>query len=243
MATGLRTRAQDKSPKSPHATQPTNADLESKIAALSTMIGEKLDKITTEVSSINRKFAELEESVQFNSDKLAHIELRELPKLQSSIQIEVANLEKKITMMEIYNRKANLLFYGIVQESREENIMEILKSKVFTTLGLTEEDAAKIAIINAHRLPRRDTSGSKGPNPIIAKFCYMQDRDRILSLYEAGERNRSRADGNHRRVNLWEKNTRTPNKLLQKVFQRFLVVFNIKNNILKVPQNPTSGKP
>ena len=95
MATGLRTRAQDKSPKSPHATQPTNADLESKIAALSTMIGEKLDKITTEVSSINRKFAELEESVQFNSDKLAHIELRELPKLQSSIQIEVANLEKK----------------------------------------------------------------------------------------------------------------------------------------------------
>ena len=39
------------------------------------------------------------------------------------------------------------------------------------------------------------------------------------------------------------KNTRTPNKLLQKVFQRFWVVFDIKNNILKVPQNPTSGKP
>ena len=98
-------------------------------------------------------------------------------------------------MIEIYNRKANLLFYGVA-ESREENIMETLKSKVFTTLGLSEEDAAKIAIINAHRLPRRDTSGNKGPNPIIAKFCYMQDRDRILSLYEAGERNRSRPDGN-----------------------------------------------
>ena len=34
----------------------------------------------------------------------------------------------------------------------------------------------------------------------------------------------------------------TPNKLLQKVFQRIWVVFNIINNILKVPQNPTSGK-
>ena len=66
-----------------------------KIAEFSTMIGNKLDIITSEVSSINRKFAELEESVQFNSDKLAHIELREIPKLQSSIQSEVSNLEKK----------------------------------------------------------------------------------------------------------------------------------------------------
>ena len=34
----------------------------------------------------------------------------------------------------------------------------------------------------------------------------------------------------------------TPNKLLQKVFQRIWGVFDIITNILKVPQNPTSGK-
>ena len=179
-------------------TQPTNADLDARIVELSTMLGGKLDNLTSEVSAINRKYAELEQSVQFNSDKLSHIESREIPKLQSSIESEVQKLEKKITMMEIYNRKANLLFYG-VDEGRDENTTETLKNKVFTTLGLGKEEAAKIAIINAHRLPRRgDTSSAdnRGPNPIIAKFCFMQDRDRILSLYETGERNRHRNPAN-----------------------------------------------
>jgi hypothetical protein len=40
---------------------------------------------------------------------------------------------------------------------------------------------------------------------------------------------------------IYEKNTFTPNKLLQKVFQRILVLLGIVNDILKIPKNPSTG--
>ena len=71
---------------SQNAAQPTSADLQSRIVEFSKMIGEKMDKLADEISSINRRFSELERSVQFNSENLVQIELKEIPNLQTSIE-------------------------------------------------------------------------------------------------------------------------------------------------------------
>lgn len=70
---------------------------------------------------------------------------------------------------------------------------------VFIDLGISREEAARIIIVNAYRLPRksRDTDGAaagdQGPDPIIAKFAIMRDRQRILEAYDNQSRNKNAA--------------------------------------------------
>ena len=86
---------------------------------------------------------------------------------------------------------------------------------------------------------------------VLHRNCYSRSRNIDLTLTKWPENNRklitfviiTSVTINTRRVNLPEKTPEPPNKLLQKVFQWFLVVFDIKNNVLKVLQNPKSGKP
>ena len=69
------------------------------------------------------------------------------------------------------------------------------------SLGIEEEIAMLIAIANAHRLPRRESegqasaAGAQAPPPIIARFCYMHDRNRILTAFEDQQRKRTRSSG------------------------------------------------
>ena len=125
-----------------------------------------------------------------------NIEQNEIPKLRTEHKADVAALEKKLLMMEVYQRKANLLFYGII-ESKDENVYEKLRN-VFIDLGIPSEEAARVMIVNAHRLPRRsrDADGSaadQGPDPIIAKFAIMRDRQQVIDAYQA--RSKKPTDG------------------------------------------------
>ena len=62
-------------------------------------------------------------------------------------------------------------------------------------------------------------------------FVYLPHRRRT------SECTRALHQGIVRSIYSKKKNTPTPQKLQQKVFQRFLVVFDLRNNVLKVDQN------
>lgn len=192
--------------------QLTLADIRKCMSEFSDKICMKIDNLTEEVSQLSKKVNEVEKSVQFNSDKITEIEKKELPEIRSNIQSSLSKLEEKLIMMEIYNRKSNLLFYGI-PESRGENVFTLLRS-TFVSLGVSEEDAAVISFANAHRLPQRNATSSSAasppaPPPIIAKFATMMDRDRILSAFDQQQRDRGKRDAppadqpiQHRRISV-----------------------------------------
>ena len=71
---------------------------------------------------------------------------------------EVSKLQDKLTTMEIYCRRSNLLFYG-VKESPNENI-ENKFVDTLTFLGIDADEAANIALVNVHRLPRRENAAA-----------------------------------------------------------------------------------
>ena len=104
-----------------------------------------------------------------------------LPTLETKLMKEIDSLKDKLVASEIYQRKANLLFYGLPQKSNE-NVDQVLR-EAFVSLGLSREDAKSVSIINLHRLPKRNDTNN-APPAIIAKFVYMADRNRILAAYE-----------------------------------------------------------
>ena len=184
----------------------TLADIQHSIKSSSDTVCQKLDQLTAEVAGIKHQISELETSVSMNSDKILDIEQKQIPDLQKKLEKDVAELKDQLLAAEIYNRRSNLLFYG-VQESTDENIYTVLKN-VFRHLGLEEREAVEIALVNAHRLPHprhiRDQDqglergqtgsavGAKPPRAIIAKFVYMRQRDLVLTAFEDGLRQKTK---------------------------------------------------
>lgn len=187
-------RSRSTSPHQPPISTVTIGDLQRDIAK----VLEKLDGIGEEVRSINHRMQDIERSVEFNSSKISELE-RDIPKTRTELQQELKKMEEKIIYMEIYNRKSNLLFYG-VEQSQGEVVVEKLRW-VFGYLGVEKERAGKIMLANAHRLPSRNPperaegAGEKRntqPAPIIAKFISMSDRDDVISCFETKQRQRAR---------------------------------------------------
>ena len=167
------------------ATEPTLSDLHKLFTDFSGKITSKLNDMHTDISSINKKMADLEAAVEDNSARVLDLEKEKLPQVEMKLRKEIEQLKEKIVLSEIYQRKANLLFYGLEQKANE-NVVKVLR-EAFVVLGLSEEESLSISIANAHRLPSRNTS-SNAPQPIIAKFVYMNQRDRLISAYERSTR-------------------------------------------------------
>ena len=115
---------------------------------------------------------------------------------------EISRLQESLTLMEIYCRRMNLLFYGI-KETPDENVENLLRD-TFVYLGLSHDEAATIALVNAHRLPRRNapTQPNEGspqapaPRAIIAKFVYMKDRNKVFAAFDERQRQRQPRSAN-----------------------------------------------
>ena len=179
----------------------TLADIQQDIRRSSSDVCAKIDSLSAEVASINNKISQLEDSVSMNSDKLIDLEQTKIPELENKMADEISKLQEKLTAMEIYCRRMNLLFYG-VQETQNENV-EVSLRNTFSLLGIPADEAANFALVNVHRLPRRQaaTPGQASgnlprpdptPRAIIAKFVYMRDRNKVLAAFEEQQRQRQR---------------------------------------------------
>ena len=94
----------------------------------------------------------------------------------------MAELEKQITLLEIHERKRNLLIYGLpVKSSAEnENTDYVVRDLLKTRLKINPTTVEAMRFINVHRLgqPRKDpatasttaSSSSAAPPAIIVAF-------------------------------------------------------------------------
>ena len=76
---------------------------------------------------------------------------------------EIDKLKDDLVASEIYQRKMNLLFYGLPQKPNE-NVASVLREEAFMLLGLSQEEANSISIINSQRLPKHNANGNATNN-------------------------------------------------------------------------------
>lgn len=149
----------------------------------------------SDLAEMTTKVTELESSVENASSRISSFENSKLPDLNKKIDNVKEVLEEKLLLYEIHNRKLNLLIYGVTQRSNE-NIYETVATTFAHLLNIPRDQAEKIPLTNAHRVPRgknpvrpgpvdnQQTRAASAPDPIIVRFCKMTDRDRVLQAFE-----------------------------------------------------------
>ena len=156
-------------------------------------INAKLDTVITDIGSLKEEFRGIKQSVsqleafaEDTTSRIEEIENSKLPDLLNKIEKAKSDLEEKLILYEIHERKLNLLIYGVAM-SKTENVYRECFVVFASMLNISLEEAMRtIPLTNAHRLPRRNPATSSGagdrqqPDPIIVRFGRMQDRDRIL---------------------------------------------------------------
>lgn len=103
-------------------------------------------------------------------------ELEESKLKQVRMEFDLHKMKNEISLQEDYTRRENLIFEGIPQTSDKEDLDSILKSK-FKSMGIDDDDADSIRFDRIHRLNTK-----KNPKPVIARFSWHQDRQRIWDL-------------------------------------------------------------
>lgn len=159
---------------------------------LSDQMNGKFDLIIEDISTIKRELREtkgavmeLETSVNINEAKLKEIEKDTIPKLKDELAKKNQALEEKIMLLELHDRKQNLLIYG-VNEARGENIYSTVRDVI--AHFLSPQTAANMNMY-AHRLPQPPHTNDKStPRPIIVRFGNIRDRDELLSAFEQPRR-------------------------------------------------------
>ena len=142
----------------------------------------RVEKLESDITTVKEKLSVNEDKIEgleydvgMAKEDITRIENEEVAVLKGKYE----HLKQKLTLMEINNRKYNLLFYG-VEQTQNENINEVLQKCWKDDFGLTEEEAECVVseVTNAHRLPSREAR--RGPDPIIVRFCYMGDLQMLL---------------------------------------------------------------
>ena len=133
---------------------------------------EKLDKIDNIVTSLDQ----LKSDVHIQNDNIVHLK-DENEKLKAAIcQLNV--YKQKVTDLEIYTKRNNLIFDGVEQDSGPESYSSLLSKlhNIFEQLGIP--DPKDIAVETVHRLGRK-IAGK--PQSLIARFVKFNDRQMIWS--------------------------------------------------------------
>ena len=170
------------------------------MADMRNMLSSKLDNVLCELTTIKSDLAqtkksvsELETNVNFALERVTALEKNEIPALKEKIKRQEEEIEGRLTLMEIHNRKQNLLVYGI-PDKQNEDITATVREILRYFLRINPEAARQIPLVNAHRLPTpqhiKQLVGQPepGPKPIIIRFSSMFDRDRLLRAFESQPR-------------------------------------------------------
>ena len=109
------------------------------------------------------------ETVMEKLSKLDSIEIR-----MKSLEQELKDVKDSITFVILYF----LIFYNI-KESHGEDTTEIIKDIMENTLGI--ENAKSIKIDRSHRIGKNKAQTTTKQRPIVAKFNYFPDKERVLT--------------------------------------------------------------
>ena len=174
----------------------------------SSKINSKLDMVVSEITTLKRELSEtkntvsvIEASLTATSDRVLAFEKEDLPQMHETLSQKIRELDEKITLSEIHERKQNLLIYGVATKANE-NIYDTVQPLFSHFMNIPKEDVVRVPLVNIHRLPppARTQGSSQQPPAIIVRFARMADRDRLLHGYENRFRQR-RSDPNRNHGN------------------------------------------
>ena len=150
----------------------------------------EMEAVKEKVNTLEISVADTSQRIDDTSERIDNVKNKDLPALTGDINKVRADLEDKLLLYEIHDRKLNLLIYG-AEKLPNENVYSMVHSVVADLLEITpEQAAATIPLVNAHRLPRKTNAESQrdrndaSPDPIIVRFARMFDRDRVLRAFE-----------------------------------------------------------
>lgn len=149
------------------------------------------------VKGLNRKFDTLQKSVNelkkdntFLKDENKRL-TREVSELSASVEelkVETKKNQLKNEKLEAQSRRENLKFFNIDESDNEtwDQSEQKIRGYIRTELEL---DETEIKIERAHRLP-----GRFKPRPVIVKFSFYKDKDKILSVYREKRKHLTRPE-------------------------------------------------
>ena len=158
-----------------------------------------LDAVTNDIAAMKTKMQTLENSVEDTSARIATVETKSIPNIESRLNELKSYFDDKLMYQELHQRKQNLLLYGIPSQTNE-NVQQVTAKALAQILETPIEEAVKIPVVNSHRLPTKKpfvgaSNAPAPPDPIIVRFARMTDRDRVLRAFEQPRQPRS-ASGN-----------------------------------------------
>lgn len=167
------------------------AELTTQMNARFDAIGEVINLIKSDLAEAKRSVVDLEVAVNSNAEKIQAIDKESMPRLKQELERKNEELEEKIMLLELHQRKQNLLIYGVA-ERNNENIIAVVHEVLSFFLKIPTAEASKILLVNAHRLPapQHDIGNEAKIRPIIIRFVNMSDRDRLLNAFEGTRRQR-----------------------------------------------------
>ena len=133
----------------------------------------QLSKVNEDIKTIKHDISELDSGLKYVDAEMHEIKEDIVPKLERELLAKIDDLNKSKLQAELYSKKSNLLFFNIPQSLNEDT--EVALRSVLDSTPIKQAD---ILFANVHRLPTKASSNI--PNPIIAKFIKMKDRDAVL---------------------------------------------------------------
>lgn len=139
--------------------------------------------LKADIKQVTNQMTDVKESVEFTTKKVEDLE-KTLPSDTRCTQLldRIQQLESQMLYQEWRSRKYNLLFYG-VEALEDESVGQHVRNVCVNTLKIAQNQADCINIANCHRIPRNresDNYNPSSPDPIIVKFCKMNERDLVL---------------------------------------------------------------
>ena len=154
---------------------------EAKLETLHKIIEKKDDVI----GKLNNKIGELEQSLNFLSGETSDIKKKvedNAKAIKSRVDItdnQVETIRAKTIDLEDRSRRCNLVFFNFPEVNRhatedcEQTVENLLNS-------LNVDPEEDVWIDRAHRLGKRKPQHDTKPRPIIVKFSYYKQKERIL---------------------------------------------------------------
>lgn len=142
----------------------------------------RVNNVEQKLEDFEKRMVEIENSKTFDASILVEIQnkQKELDRLMSKIQNQETEqriieneLKSEISDLKCRSMRDNLMFYKLPEE-RDENCEE--KIQQFIKEKLKIDDGEPIRLHRAHRVGQYD---SRKCRPIVAKFVFYQDRERV----------------------------------------------------------------
>ena len=155
-------------------------EFDGKVNALHDVIKNK-DEV---IGNLHTEIGELKQCCNFLSNETASLQTK-IKKNETSLEISKKDhddLVLKTSDLEDRSRRNNVVFYNFPEKCSQQSEAEDCEKMLIDFLkgrGFFQDDYT-LEIDRAHRLGRRRNDLAEKPRPIIARFSFFQDKDKVI---------------------------------------------------------------